>query len=182
MKTRYMKYKEVRYSNKDEYGLGGLIQGIAPLAGMIPGVGGLFKLGAAAVGAIGGIAQGIQDKNEAELAAEAARKKGVQNTSNINQMSMTAQDQYQDTFRAAYGGQVPGANVELEKQETFLTPDGQAGQVDGESHEQGGVDMNLPVDTFVWSDKLKTKNGITYAEATAPLLKQRAKYLKILNA
>lgn len=81
------------------------------------------------------------------------------------------------------GGMVPGmAPVELEKNETFLTPGGDQGMVNGPSHEQGGVDMNLPIDTFVWSDKLKTQNGKTFAEVTAPLLKQRAKYLKILNS
>ena len=80
------------------------------------------------------------------------------------------------------GGYAGMAPVELEKQETFLTPNGIGGQVDGESHAQGGVDMGLPIDTFVWSDKLKSSTGNTFAKDTAPLLKERAKLLKILNA
>jgi hypothetical protein len=81
--------------------------------------------------------------------------------------------------------------VELEKQETFQTPGGQVGQVNGPSHEQGGVEMNLPAGSFVWSDELKIPQqmgglenyaGKTFAEVSAQLLKMKAKYEKILNS
>jgi hypothetical protein len=90
---------------------------------------------------------------------------------------------YQPTF--PMGGVtpngVPGVPVELEKEEVFQTPDGQMGQVDGPSHSQGGVDMNLPPETFVWSDKLKSSSGRTFAQEAAYLAKQKSKYEKILN-
>lgn len=46
-------------------------------------------------------------------------------------------------------------NAELEKQEVMQFPDGTTGQVNGPSHEQGGVPVNLPPATKVYSDKLR---------------------------
>jgi hypothetical protein len=74
-----------------------------------------------------------------------------------------------------------GQPVELEKQEVYQTPQGDMGQVNGPSHAQGGVDVNLPEDSFIWSDRLKTKTGKTFADEAARLGRMRAKYAKILN-
>lgn len=85
----------------------------------------------------------------------------------------------------AMGGMVPmlgNVPVELEKDEVFQTPDGQMGQVDAPSHAQGGIDLNLPQQSFVWSDRLKTKNGKTFADEAAKLARLKAKYEKILNS
>lgn len=48
-----------------------------------------------------------------------------------------------------------GANAEIEKQEMFRTPDGETVQVDGKSHEQGGIPVNIPAGTEIFSDRLK---------------------------
>ena len=74
-----------------------------------------------------------------------------------------------------------GQPVELEKQEVYQTPQGDMGQVNGPSHAQGGVDVDLPNDSFIWSDRLKTKTGKTFADEAARLGRMRAKYAKILN-
>jgi hypothetical protein len=72
--------------------------------------------------------------------------------------------------------------VELEKQEVFQTPSGQMGQVDGPSHAEGGINMQLPENSFVWSDKLKTSRGNTFAEEASRLGRLKAKYEKTLEA
>lgn len=47
------------------------------------------------------------------------------------------------------------ANAELEKQEVFMTPNGDVNGVNGPSHEMGGVDVNIPNQTQILSDKLR---------------------------
>jgi hypothetical protein len=74
-----------------------------------------------------------------------------------------------------------GQPVELEKQEVWQTPQGDMGQVNGPSHAQGGVDVNLPNDSFIWSDRLKAHTGRTFADEAAYLGRMRSKYAKILN-
>ena len=59
------------------------------------------------------------------------------------------------------GGQVP---VEVEGGEQFEMPNGQQGQFQGPSHEQGGVPTELPQGTKVYSDRLKGENGKTMAD------------------
>jgi len=54
----------------------------------------------------------------------------------------------------AYGGKTD-SNVEVEGKEAVQTPDGRVGVVKGPSHEQGGVDMNLPNGSRVYSDRLQ---------------------------
>ncbi len=56
------------------------------------------------------------------------------------------------------GGQVPEdqANAEIEKQENVRYPDGETEQFDGASHEQGGIPVNLPQNTEIFSDKLQS--------------------------
>lgn len=71
--------------------------------------------------------------------------------------------------------------VELEKQEVYQTPSGQMGQVNGPSHAEGGIDMALPENSFVWSDKLKARTGRTFADEAARLGRMKAKYEKILK-
>jgi hypothetical protein len=91
-----------------------------------------------------------------------------------------------DNTKYPFGGNTDpstsmGQPVELEKQEVYQTPQGDMGQVNGPSHAQGGVDINLPNDSFIWSDRLKTTTGKTFADEAARLGRMRAKYAKILN-
>ena len=56
----------------------------------------------------------------------------------------------------AMGGMYQGQpNAEVEKQEVMQMPDGTTEQVDGYSHENGGVPVNLPQATRIFSDRLK---------------------------
>ena len=58
-----------------------------------------------------------------------------------------------------YGGTVnqdqPGAIAELELQEQMQLPDGTVMGVDGPSHSEGGIEVNVPEGTKVFSDRLK---------------------------
>ena len=76
------------------------------------------------------------------------------------------------------GGKVQG-NVELEGKELIETPNGEMGQVEGPSHEEGGVDMQLPEGTKVYSDRLK-KEGEKMSQRKLKREKQLAKLEKIL--
>lgn len=67
--------------------------------------------------------------------------------------------------------------VELEGDEMFETPDGQVAKVKGASHAKGGVDMNLPEGTKVYSDKLKI-GGKTMAERKEARMKKMMDILK----
>ena len=82
----------------------------------------------------------------------------------------------------AQGGMVldyndPNANAELELQETFQMPNGQVGMVDGPSHENGGIAVDLPEGTRIWSDKLKY-GGKTFAKHTKPITSKIARLEK----
>lgn len=77
-----------------------------------------------------------------------------------------------------HGGITNSANAELEKQEVFKTPDGQINSVNGPSHENGGIPVNIPNQTKILSDKLKL-NGKTFAELGAKY--KTNKEDKILN-
>jgi hypothetical protein len=46
-------------------------------------------------------------------------------------------------------------NAEVEKQEVMRMPNGATQQVDGASHENGGIPVNIPNGTQIFSDKLK---------------------------
>lgn len=82
---------------------------------------------------------------------------GKVNKANDNQYY--SQDQYNSQYRMGGkmcypdGGEFP--NAEVEKQEVMQSPDGSTMQVDGPSHENGGVPVNIPKGTKIYSDRLK---------------------------
>jgi hypothetical protein len=77
----------------------------------------------------------------------------------------------------ALGGNVP---VEVEGGEAAETPNGQVMQFNGASHEQGGIDVNLPQGTSVYSDRLSV-DGKTMAERKKSRERAEAKLQKILD-
>ena len=63
---------------------------------------------------------------------------------------------------AAYGGKI-GAEVEVEGKEVAETPDGKMMEFKGPSHEEGGIDVNLPGGTDVYSKRVKV-DGVSMAD------------------
>lgn len=88
---------------------------------------------------------------------------------------------YHDIF--AGGGQYLAeggeANAEVEKDEMMRMPDGTTSQVHGPSHEEGGVPVNIPSGTHIFSDRLKSADGKTFADEAAKY--KVDKYEKILK-
>lgn len=63
----------------------------------------------------------------------------------------------------AYGGTVPGVPVEVEGDEVGQLPSGNLIEFNGPSHENGGIDVELPEGTEIFSKRIKVK-GKTMAE------------------
>src|SRR5690606_17948488 len=59
--------------------------------------------------------------------------------------------------KAAYGGTV-GSNVEVEGKEVGQLPNGSLIDFEGPSHEQGGIDVSLPLGTDIYSKRIKIDN------------------------
>lgn len=76
----------------------------------------------------------------------------------------------------ATGGVVPMQGVEVEDDEVAQTPDGQLMEFDGPTHEEGGIDVNLPEGTKIYSDRIKM-DGKTMQERK----KDREKVLARMN-
>ena len=72
------------------------------------------------------------------------------------------------------------ANAELEGGEMLQLPDGSGGEVQGASHSQGGVDMNLPEGSKVYSDRVKIM-GKTMAERKADREKRLSKIINLTD-
>lgn len=76
----------------------------------------------------------------------------------------------------AMGGEVP---IEAEGEEIVQEPDGQMYELDGASHEQGGIDMNVPEGTQIYSKRLKGVDGKSMADRKAFREKHLAKLQKL---
>lgn len=86
----------------------------------------------------------------------------------------------------------PHYNVEVEDQETALTPDKQLSKFKGKTHEEGGIKVNLPGGTYVFSEHRKvpkemvqrlvgksTKKDVSYADLSKKF--PTKPYMDILN-
>jgi hypothetical protein len=161
-----------------EYGAKGAAV-TAALGGMDFGI-------ATALGAGYGAVKGWMDKEEMEeKQKEANFKSGQRRLSkrmNVAENFGNSNVNTSQEMQFAQGGMVldyndPNANAELELQETFQMPNGQVGMVDGPSHENGGIAVDLPEGTRIWSDKLKY-GGKTFAKHTKPITSKIARLEK----
>jgi len=125
---------------------------------------------------------------ESDYDKEAKERKFQEDNANLSKR-MNASENWGNSnintsqeMQFAQGGMVldyddPNANAELELQETFQMPNGQVGMVDGPSHENGGIAVNLPEGTRIWSDKLRY-GGKTFAKHTKPITSKIARLEK----
>lgn len=134
----------------------GALSGAAIGSSIIPGIGTVVG---GLVGGAAGYFQGKQEEDEMKkMQADAnnvimsKRRMGGPN-SPITTMPTNVNNMY------PYGGTIsddqPGAIAELELQEQMQLPNGVVMGVDGPSHEQGGIEVNVPEGTKVFSDRLK---------------------------
>ena len=85
---------------------------------------------------------------------------------------------FSDNLRFATGGNVP---VEAEGQEVVEEPNGNMYELQGASHEQGGIDMNVPEGSQIYSKRLKGADGKTMAERKKFREQHLAKLQKLIQ-
>lgn len=88
------------------------------------------------------------------------------------QMRNKANNDASFAYRFASGGNVP---IEAEGQEIVQEPTGEMYELQGPSHEQGGIDMNVPEGSQIYSKRLQGADGKTMAERKAFREKRLAK-------
>ena len=80
------------------------------------------------------------------------------------------------------GGSInPTSLIEAEGQELIQTPDGQLSEIQGPSHEQGGINMQIPQDSVIYSKRLKGLDGNTMAKRKEFREKHLLKLEKLLK-
>lgn len=84
------------------------------------------------------------------------------------------------TQYAANGGRVGTKNVEIEGQEVVETPDGQVAEAKGPSHENGGINIDLPEGTEIFSKRIKVA-GKNMADRKKARVKKELTLQKLLD-
>lgn len=148
----------------------------ASLGTMIaPGIG--TAIGGALGAGWGAISNGIETNDMIDARNRANIRNNNRSLSNkvLNNNNMfTKQNYNNDNMVFANGGMVninddmPNASEEVEGNETAITPDGQHIAFNGPSHEEGGIETNLPEGTFIFSDRLKMGKK-TFASLAKPI-------------
>lgn len=78
----------------------------------------------------------------------------------------------------AFGGDVP---IEAEGEEIIQEPNGNMYELEGASHENGGIDLNVPQGSQIYSKRLKGVDGKTMADRKAYREKQLGKLKKLVS-
>lgn len=82
-------------------------------------------------------------------------------------------------LKYATGGGAVNAPIEVEGEEIVELPNGQMQQMKGPSHEEGGIPMNVPEGTKIYSDRLKIE-GMSMQERKSKRERQMSRLDKIL--
>ena len=85
------------------------------------------------------------------------------------------------SYYHAAGGVVNNKNINAEGGEVIETPGGQPQELQGPSHSQGGIDMQVPSGTEIYSDRLVGADGKTMADRKKLREKQISKIEKLLQ-
>lgn len=179
-----------------DYGMQGLSAGLGAASsfGDIAGVTGSAIFGG--VGLVGGLLDGIiNGKKDAEYANRQNRKNQIDlMQANMYTGATNPSQSMGPTVTYPYGGKVFNPNAEVEGGEVLQTPNNQPMNIEGQmvqpgydqpitvngpSHANGGVQVEAPRGTRVFSDRLKHKlygNSETYAKTADRLNGQIARY------
>lgn len=175
----YYDVKQKDPTLKPKFGWGGAIDGAMQYGSM----GSSFGTIGTIVGAAAGLILG-SDEEDKEL--EAKKNMDRQRLNATYYSSPAANNPLGLTAIYPMGGQIIEPNAELEKQEGFRIPNptGQpvVGNVNGPSHDQGGVPVALPNGTQIYSDRLKHINESgkkeTFADTEKRYQRQLSRYQK----
>lgn len=160
------------------YSFGGILSDTASMAGIGSAFGPIGTAIGGGLGLVKGLIGHSKEKKEEE------RLEGMQQNTNLErirgmQTSQSVNNPYAATF--PMGGTIPYSLAELEKEEVMQAPDGDMSMVDGPTHAQGGVPVMAEEGTRVYSDRLKTEEGKTFAEVAEKIGKKKAKAEEVLN-
>jgi len=108
------------------------------------------------------------NQQQTDLANQQNAAAKQQQDSYINNMVTQGINDYASQNKGSYikyphGGMNMQPNAEIEKQENVVDPNGSFLQVDGSTHENGGVPVALPGNSMIFSDRLKLGKK-TFAE------------------
>jgi outer membrane lipoprotein SlyB len=184
--------------SREEKSLGGILSSTIGGAGtgLVAGpfgaiVGGLAGLGAGIFGHIKGkraeeqqqsLYSQQQDAYNTQQAAIEARKEEADREQYLGALEANqSANPYTPTF--PLGGLLPytGAQAEIEGGEVVQFPNGNLDRPRGPSHAEGGIDINAPEDTRIFSDRLEYEKGVTYAAKADAIRKEIEKYKKLLT-
>ena len=174
---------------QEEFSLGGILGSVASGAG----TGALFG-----AGPVGGIIGGIVGLGAGIFGHAREKKAEREQLSAYDEQNQLLEDQRQDAKQDAYlatigsnqavnpfiptfplGGLIPYNNAEVEDDEILQRPNGKLRKVDGARHEQGGIDVNEPSGTRVYSDReIYKPTGKTFAEEAEIIMKRIAELEK----
>lgn len=143
------------------------------------------------LGAVIGLGSGILGMFKANKQQKAQEAQEAQQAEQEKLMQQQMQDEYFAGVGSSYNptgsvfalGGPMGLNMspaEVEGGEVLQTPGGKTQKIHGPKHEQGGIYVERPNGTKVFSDRLKVTSGKTYAEEAAKIKKQIEEYEKLL--
>lgn len=182
---------------QEEYSLGGILGsvgagagtgalfGAGPIGGII---GGIVGLGAGIAGHIGekrAEKDQMNQFNEQRDLILANQQEAKQDSYLAQLGSNQAVNPFTPTF--PYGGLIPYqqgglVGAEVEDDEVLQRPNGNIRKVDGAKHAQGGIDVNEPAGTRVYSDReIYKPTGKTFAQEAESIMKRLAQLDKQLG-
>jgi hypothetical protein len=144
-----------------------------------PATGGVGTIISAGLGLASGVAGLFEQKKQQDL----ANKQLEEQNAGIRKDYMAGLgSSYNPTGSVmAIGGQFNNmVDAEVEGGEVMKRPSGRLERVRGPKHEQGGVEVNRPEGTIVFSDRLKAPCGKTFAQKASEIMKEMSKYEKLL--
>ena len=81
--------------------------------------------------------------------------------------------------KKAMGGTAKGVNIEAEGGEIIETPEGGMAELEGAKHSEGGIALQVPEGTKIFSEQLKGINGLSMADRKKKREKNKMKYEKL---
>jgi len=104
------------------------------------------------------------------------------NKESFNKMSSKQKEEFlKKRSLFAFGGNTSNVPVEVEDDEVAETPQGELLEFNGKKHEEGGIDVNLPAGTDIYSDRIAI-DGKTMSERKKDRKKRLAKMSKLLES
>jgi len=121
------------------------------------------------------------ETNPLNIALETLGQMGMQygmNNGGLDNASDVFKSTEEEKF--AYGTKKGGSNSNVEDNEIVETPDGQNFKMKGKSHAEGGIDLDLPDGTKVYSDRIEIDNK-SMADRQEEREKKLAKLEKLMS-